>query len=103
MEKIVVAHGDVSLVKINELPKGLKQVKWHKGFILEKGEGQHLHTIEDECEIYEKDGVMYLKVDKTIKINHEEHGIQTIEPGIYRKDLEQEFSYEDFEARNVID
>ena len=101
--KITNIHGDVFLVKENKLPKGAKQLKWHKGFILERGEGVNTHTIEDECEVYEKDGIMYLKVDSPIKIDHEEHGVQIVEPGIYRKEIEREFDYEEMETRNVQD
>ena len=103
MEKVILIHGDVTIYKIDSIPQDAKLVKWHKGFVLEKGEGVHMHTIEDECEIYEKDGSMYLKVNEPIRIDHEEHGARTIEPGIYRKDLEQEFNYEDMEARNTRD
>lgn len=103
MKKIYAIHGDVTLVVDNKIPKGAKQIKCNKGFILEKGEGVHTHTIESECEIYEKDGVIYLKSDKPIILNHEEHGIQTLEPGIYHKEIEQVFDYEEMEARQVID
>jgi len=103
MEKIILIHGDVSLYEAKEIPKDAKKLKWHKGFIIEKGEGVHTHTIEDECEIYEKDGALYLKIDKPVEIDHEEHGKQTLEPGIYRKDSEQEFNYEDMEIRNTQD
>jgi len=96
-------HGDVTLYKVSSIPKTAKELKWKKGFILEKGEGVHTHTIENECGIYEADGVLYLKVEQPVQINHEEHGLQTIEPGLYRKDLEQEFNYEDMEARNTQD
>jgi len=103
MDKIYAIHGDVSLVRINQLPDGVDTVKYTPNFVLEKGEGVHLHTIKDKCEIYQKGGVMYLKVDSPIRIDHEEHGVEVIEPGIYRKDLEQVFDYEEMEARKVID
>jgi len=103
MEKAIMFHGDITLYKVSSIPATAKKLKWIKGFVLEKGEGEHLHTIEDECGIYEVGGVLYLKVEKPIQINHEEHGLQTIEPGLYRKDLEQEFNYEDMEARNTQD
>ena len=103
MEKVTNQHGDVVLVKINLIPKDAKKLQWHKGFILEKGEGVHTHTIEGECEIYEKEGTMYLKVNSPVRLDHEEHGTQTLEPGIYKKEIERVFSYEDMEARKVQD
>lgn len=57
MRKITNIHGDVTLYEVTEIPKGAKKLKWKKGFILEKGKGVHTHTIEDECEIYEHEGV----------------------------------------------
>lgn len=103
MKKILAIHGDVTLVQGTSIPEGAKQKKWNKGFVLERGEGVHTHTIESECEIYEKDGVMYLKSDKPITIDHEEHGVEVLQPGIYRKEMEQVFDYEDMEARQVVD
>lgn len=57
MRKITNIYGDVTLYEVTEIPKGAKKLKWKKGFILEKGKGVHTHTIEDECEIYEHEGV----------------------------------------------
>lgn len=101
--KITNIHGDVTLVKVNSIPENAKQIKWNKNFVLERGEGVHTHIIKDECQIYEYNEVMYLKVDNQIEIDHEEHGVQIIEPGIYRKDMERVFDYEDMEERQVID
>ena len=103
MDRIAIIHGDVTLYEAKEIPATAKKVEWKPGFILEKGEGVHTHTIESECEIYEDNGSMFLRVSQPIQINHEEHGLQTLEPGIYRKDLEQEFDYEAMEARNTRD
>lgn len=106
MEKIVIIHGDVTLYEVTEIPATAKRIPWNKGFILEKGEGAHTHTIENECEIYldEATGRMYLKeLSAPIQINHEEHGVQTIPAKIVYKDLEQEFDYESMEAINTRD
>lgn len=103
MNKIFAIHGDVTLIKLDKLPEGLKRLEWQKGFVLERGEGVHTHTIEDECEIYEENGTLYLKVSNPIKIDHEEHGVEIIEPGIYRKEIEQVFDYEEMESRRVMD
>jgi hypothetical protein len=103
MKKIYGIHGDVTLVKVLKLPTGVKPIKYVKNFILEKGEGVHTHIIESQCELYEVNGVMYLKSDKEIILNHEEHGMQVLEPGIYRKEMERAFDYEDMEAKQVQD
>ena len=44
-------------------------------------------------------------INKSVKVNHEEHGIRTVKTntGISYKDLERVFDYEDMEKRRVID
>ena len=103
MKKVYSIHGDVTIVRINKLPKGIKKINYTPGFILERGEGVHTHIIKDECSIYEKDGIVYLQVNNGIRLDHEEHGVQILEPGIYRKEMERNFDYEAMEARKVID
>ena len=103
MKKIYCCHGDVTLVKVNSIPKDSKKVQWKKGFILERGEGQNIHSVEDKCEIYQVGDTLYLKVGSDVRIDHAEHGIQILEPGIYKKEIERVFSYEDMEARKVQD
>ncbi len=108
MDKLFGQHGDVLLKVCREIPEGAKKLKIFNGFVIEKGEGVHTHTligknIETDCEVYEKDGVMYLNVLSPVKIDHEEHKQRTLTPGIYRKDIEREFSYEEMESRKTID
>ena len=108
MNKVVMCHGDVTLYEAQSIPKTAKKIDWKPSFVLEKGEGVHTHTIENECEIYldEVSGRMYLKeIGEKIKIDHEEHKIQTIksDTGIVYKEIEQEFDYESMEARNTRD
>lgn len=97
-------HGDVVLVKENKLPYNFKGKKAKKGFIVEKGEGVHTHEILDgDCYVDEIDGVMWLNLKSPTKITHEEHGVKILEPGIYRKEIENEFDYEAMEARKTRD
>lgn len=103
MKEIYSIHGDITIVKVKSIPEDSTKKQWKKGFVLERGEGIHTHTIEDECEIYEYEGTMYLKVTDPIKIDHEEHGAQVLEPGIYRKEIEQVFDYEEMESKRVVD
>ena len=119
MKKISNQHGDVILEVVNEIPKEAKRVKVQDGFVVEKGEGIHTHIlrkkmpcakrqiavaeIDEDVEIYQISDTMYIKVLKPVNIDHEEHGIQTLEPGIYKKNIEREYSYEQNEERRVID
>jgi hypothetical protein len=99
-------HGDLVLEKVSAIPTGAKKIKISKGFIVERGEGTNTHTLleTEGVEAYEKDGVLYLKVDKKVNLlDHEEHGVQTYEPGIYRKGIELEYDAEADEARRTQD
>ena len=112
MKKVSCQHGDVLIVKVDCIPSEAKSVKLEMNHCIEHGEGVHRHTIVcekplsemcDMVELFEKDGTLYMKVKQAIKIDHEEHGIQEIEPGIYKKNIEREYDYESNEERRVID
>lgn len=99
-------HGDVILEKVDIIPEGAKEIKLHKGFVVERGEGVHTHRLltTDGVTGYEKDGTLYLQVNKKVDLlDHEEHGVQTYEPGIYRKGIELEYDAELDEARRTAD
>lgn len=99
-------HGDLILREVNNVPKGLTWKRVKKGFVVEKGEGQHLHTTIDDCEIAEKDGVLYFRAVPSCKlgVDHEEHKFEILEPNkIYRKGIELEYDAEIDEARKTQD
>lgn len=103
MERI--QHGDMVLVKVLNVPEGLVWKRVNKGYVVEKGEGSHLHTTIDDCEIAEKDGVLYLRdiATREFGVDHEEHNVKVLEPGIYRKGIELEYDAEADEARRTMD
>ena len=106
MNKITNQHGDLLFVKIESIPESAKKVeKLKKGYVLERGEGVHTHILEDVqgVEVFEDRGEIYVRVSKPVKINHEEHGIQVLEPCIHKKRVERVWDYEATEARKVID
>lgn len=103
--KVSNQHGDLLLVSVECVPKGAKEIKAVKGFVLERGEGVHTHILEDVegVMLFEHNGDIYVRVEKSARINHEEHGFQTLKPGVYKKQIEREFDYETNEARNSCD
>lgn len=105
MKKIENQHGDLLLEIVDRIPSGAKRLKVESGFVLERGEGIHTHIFPDVSgiEVFEKDGETYVRVSKKTQLDHEEHGKQTVMPGVYRKRIERVFDYEKLEARNVID
>lgn len=78
-------QGDV-LIQAIEMPEGVTKVKRVKGrLILAEGEVTgHAHAIKSkEAELYEKDGVLYLRCETDCTVTHEEHGPVTVPPGDY--------------------
>lgn len=78
-------QGDVLLKAISGLPEGCKEVKRQNGrIIVMHGESGHTHVIADvDAMFYEKDGKYYLANTKPVKLDHEEHHTQIIEPGVW--------------------
>ncbi len=106
MRKVLFQQGDLIIYKADKIPEGAKEIKIGKRFTLLKGEGVNTHdliNVNGEVKGYEKDGVLYLKVNSSVPIEHQEHGIEEIPPGIGYKDVEQTFDYEAMEARNTKD
>lgn len=105
MKKITNQHGDVLLIKIDKIPLEAKKQKIKNGFILERGEGVHTHVVKDvsNVEVLTIGDRMFLKVSEPTEIDHEEHGVQTIDPGFYEKEIERQFDYENEIERRVLD
>lgn len=106
MNKIKNQHGDLILVEVDSIPASAKKVEnLKRGYILERGEGVHTHILEDVegVEVFEDKGEIYVRVSKPVRINHEEHGIQTLHPGIHQKRVERVWDYESEESRKVVD
>jgi len=105
MKKITNQHGDLLFEEANEIPKEAKRVEIEPGHVLERGEGVHIHSLEDVegIKVYEHNGGIYVKVDSPVRINHREHGVQILTPGIKKKKIERVWDYEKNERRNVLD
>ncbi len=87
---MMVRQGDLLIVKVNKLPLECKKQN-HR--ILAEGEATgHLHEL-DSGELYEKDGILYFRVEKEQKITlkHPEHGPITFEPGVYKVIRQREY------------
>lgn len=93
-------HGECVVSKIEKLPSGLKKLEpKNKRYIVADSEtsGNH-HCIEEieGAEMYEKDGVLYLKADVPVRlycVDEKRHDTQVLEPGIYEIDRANEFDY----------
>lgn len=101
-----IQHGDVILVKIDAISEGSKKLKVSDGYVLERGEGVHTHVLKtvegvDVFETTKKE--IELLVTKPIVLDHKEHGVKVIQPGIYRKVTENEYDAETDETFKTRD
>lgn len=100
-EEQMYQQGDVIVKKVSQI-KGKKL----KGLTLAKGESTgHHHTItEGDAELYENNGVLYLKViSPKATLTHQEHKTIEIPEGEYEIGIVREFDHWEMEARNVAD
>lgn len=88
-------HGDVQLIKVDNLPTEAKKLK-RKELAFGEVTG-HAHRI-DVGEIFEtKNGELYLKVDKLTKVSHEEHKTKVVDPGYYKINIKRQYTPEGWE------
>lgn len=103
-------HGECVIKRIKKLPEGLKELKpKNKRYIVADSEttGNH-HCIEEieGAEMYEKDGVLYLKTEVEVKlfcVDEARHDTQVLEPGIYEIERANEYDYLTEMKRKVAD
>ena len=98
-------QGDV-ILKRSRIPKGAtKQTPSPRGYVLAEGEATgHAHVLDVEpCEMYEKDGTIWVRVLGSATLRHEEHHAQTIAPGTYRVERVTEVDPFTEETRRVQD
>lgn len=100
-----VQQGDVIIKKVDVDFTGMKKVaKGARGFVLAEGEATgHAHRVEDDIELFEKDGTLYIGSKEDFTVEHEEHGAITVEKGTYEIKPVQEYDHFLEEARAVMD
>ena len=98
-------QGDVIIKRTYKIPEGAIRVFRNKrGYVLAEGEATgHAHEINDYIEMYEKEGVLYIRADKPVTIRHEEHKAIRLESGIYKVGRVREYDPFDEEVREVRD
>lgn len=104
------SHGEVVAFDINEIPKGAKLINPIDGrYILADSEnsGNH-HCLEakDGVEVYEKDGVFYVRntVQTTVFcVVKDRHDTEVLTPGIREFDKAREYDFLTDETKKVSD
>jgi hypothetical protein len=103
---MLIVQGDVFLTKTGRIPGDAKRVtRGKRGYTLAEGETTgHAHVIEDEgVELYESNGVLYVRTGHTVKLKHEEHKEVSIGEGVWKVGQVREFDPFDRESRFVTD
>lgn len=93
-------HGDLLIVKVSALPEGALP---YKSRVLAEGEATgHKHEL-DLGDVYEKNDVLYFKVDEGQigTLSHQEHHALTFGSGIYKVIQQREYTPNGW--RNVAD
>lgn len=108
----LVQQGDVLFHRIDALPAGVVEKKPEGGraiFAYGEATGHH-HSAVVEVEgdvpnftLFEKDGVLYMEVNRDTEVTHQEHNPVTLTPGVYRRGLVQEVDPFTDEVRSVRD
>jgi hypothetical protein len=102
--KQTAQQGDVLARKLNEMPCGDQKSIAKRRCVLAHGESGHSHVVEDdEAELIQIGERMLLKLGRAAIVKHEEHGHQTLSPGIWEIGRVQEYDYWSKMARRVID
>jgi hypothetical protein len=104
----LIRQGDVLIIPSNESIEGIKLPH----LTLAEGEVTgHRHRISNgEAELFERDGMLYLKVlSPTAILTHEEHAEVTIPKGNWEIQIQREYipveqrAYEQMDWRDVAD
>ena len=97
-------QGDVLLRRLDKMPHGERKVVSRGRCVLAHGESGHAHVVEDsEAELIAIGERMLLTIAKPTPVRHEEHGVRTLEPGIWDVGRVREYDYLSEMVRPVQD
>lgn len=81
-----IRHGDINFSPTQKR-EGAKKVE---NFVVAEGETPgHLHKLTGSLAVFEDD-TSYFEALETVELNHPEHGVIVIEPGVYKVWRERE-------------
>ena len=101
----MIVQGDVFFTRSDSIPKGAQVVnRKARGYVLAEGEATgHAHVIEDDIELYELEGVLYLRTGSEVEVKHEEHLPVILSNGIWKVGIVREYDPFLEETRRVGD
>ena len=101
----VLRQGDVLLVEVDDLPPATESEIEDSDIILAHGEVTgHAHRIKEpakKAKLWDSGAERFLQVMEIVALTHEEHSAITIDPGVYRVAIQNEYS--PGELRTVTD
>lgn len=95
----MLRQGDLLIVKINDIPKGIKKVP--SGIVFRGEATGHAHRLVGG-DVFSDNGVMFLDVEKTAKLLHEEHKPLILGKGKWSVIRQREYQSKDM-TRLVVD
>jgi hypothetical protein len=96
--KINPHQGDVKLMRVDAIPAGAKFVR--KDAVAYGEVTGHTHCLPG-CEIYERDGALYMSTPVDGTMVHDDHPAIVVPSGKYRIEIQQEYFPDG--TRNVSD
>lgn len=104
----IVLHGEAVLKRIDKLPDGAVKQPHNGDLIVAPSEtvGHHHRFFcdEKEAQLYERDGVLYLKVDSPVELTcKDKHDTVTFDVGVYEVGAQREWDYIGEMERQVMD
>jgi hypothetical protein len=109
MKKLKIGlHGEAIITSINKLPEGAVKQPHTGDLIIAASEtvGNH-HRIfceEKEASLYERDGILYLKVESPVGVVcADKHDQAVLDPGVYQIGVQREWDYLEQMERSVAD
>jgi len=100
-KSVDLVQGDVFLSRIDSIPDRAERVN-QRPLALGEATG-HSHRIEEDVEMYELDGILYIRTDRTVQLVHEEHRPITVEPGCWQVGIVREYDWFDAQVRQIED
>ena len=97
MKPIIIRQGDVSLIRVDKVPKSAAQLTTEgTRIVLAYGEVTgHAHAIYEDLDhvrVWADGKIKYLEVMATVMLRHEEHTHAKIKPGIYKLPVQVEYT-----------
>ena len=101
-------HGEAIVKKVDALPEGVKKLPHTGDLIIAPSEtvGNHhrVYCEEKEAQMYERDGILYLKVDSPVGVTcADKHDKAVLDPGVYEIGAQREWDYLGQIERSVAD